>query len=158
MKKNKIIKIAGIIVIAALIIAIGTAYYMFNKPHRDVQHTQADYILTASELVAEYLNDAASANEKYLSSDGESKILELSGLIKEVSKNMKGETVILLLSAESLAGVSATLDASIEIIFEKLVIGKNITIKGVIRSGAIYDTDMEMYRNAVLDKCSIIQL
>ena len=35
-------------------------------------------------------------------------------------------------------------------------IGDEVTIKGVIRSGAAYDADLEMYENVLIDKCDIV--
>ena len=64
--------IAGLVLGA---LGAGYAYYLFNMPHRDVQSVEVFAQLDASELVAEFLNDATTANEKYLDSEGESKVI-----------------------------------------------------------------------------------
>jgi hypothetical protein len=36
------------------------------------------------------------------------------------------------------------------------LVGKEVTVKGVIRSGAAYDEDLEMYEHVILEKCSLV--
>lgn len=156
MEKKKLFKIGLTIVVVGFIVGVSIAIYLFNMPHRNISSAKADYSLSVSELVDEYLNDADLANEKYLSDDGESKILEVSGRIQSIENDLKGQTVVLIKSANSMAGVKATLDLSNEVRLDELIVGSNITIKGVIRLGASYDSDMEIYINAVLDKGIIL--
>ena len=156
MTKKKPFKSGLTIVIAGIVLGIGIAIILFNMPHRNIQNSDADYSLTVNDLVTEYLNDSQSANNKYLSEDGDSKILEVSGTIKHVRRNLRDQIVITLESMNTPAGVNATLDATIDVNIKELTIGKNISIKGVIRSGATYDSDMELYQNAIIDKGIIL--
>jgi hypothetical protein len=87
MKKKKVLKIIAILGVAGLLIGGGIGLYMFNKPHRDVQSANADYTLTASEIVSEYLTDKDAANKKYLAADGDSKILEITGVVSKISED-----------------------------------------------------------------------
>jgi len=155
MKRKKIIKISLIVVLAILVVVGGTAFYLFNMPHRDVQKTKSDFSYTSNEIVAEYLKDPEAANQKYLDEEGESKIFEITGNVAEISTDFNGQTVVLLQSEGSPAGVSCTFPKDLEAAttFE---VGQSITVKGVIRAGAGYNEDLEMYENVILDKCSII--
>jgi len=155
MKRKKIIKISLIVVLAILVVAGGTAFYIFNMPHRDVQKTKSDFSYTSNEIVAEYLKDPEAANQKYLDEEGESKIFEITGNVADISTDFNGQTVVLLQSEGSPAGVSCTFPKDLEAAttFE---VGQSITVKGVIRAGAGYNEDLEMYENLILDKCSII--
>jgi len=155
MKRKKIIKISLIVVLAILVVAGGTAFYLFNMPHRDVQQTKSDFSYTSKQIVDEYLEDLEAANQKYLDEEGESKIFEITGNVAEISKDFNGQTVVLLQSEGSPAGVSCTFPKDLEAAttFE---VGQSITVKGVIRAGAGYNEDLEMYENVILDKCSII--
>jgi len=155
MKRKKIIKISLIVVLAILVVAGGTAFYLFNMPHRDVQKTKSDFSYTSKQIVDEYLEDPEAANQKYLDEEGESKIFEITGNVAEISKDFNGQTVVLLQSEGSPAGVSCTFPKDLEAAttFE---VGQSITVKGVIRAGAGYNEDLEMYENVILDKCSII--
>ena len=96
MKMKKMIKIVVILIAAGVLIGGGVALYLFNMPHRNVQSAKSDYTLTGSEIVAEYLADKDAANQKYLASDGDSKILEISGVVSKISDDFDGNKVVFL--------------------------------------------------------------
>jgi hypothetical protein len=156
MKKKKLIKIAAILIVAGGLIGGGMAIYMFNMPHRDVQASAADFSLTNSEIIAEYLVDKGAADEKYLSEDGNSKILKISGTIHKISENFKEDKVVLLKENGDKAGVSATFTSETNHKVSDLKIGETITVKGVIRAGASYDEDLGLYENVILEKSDLI--
>lgn len=156
MKRKKIIKAGIIVAIAGVLIGLGVGLYMFYMPHRDVQKSSTDYTLSASELVAEYLNDSEAANKKYLAEDGNSSILEVKGTVARISSNYNGQKVVLLKEATDRAGVNCTFMPNTNTNAEKLNPGDQVTIKGVIRSGPSYDPDLGMYIHAVLDHSDVI--
>lgn len=156
MRKKRILKLMIILVVTGMVIGGGIALYMFNMPHRDVQSQKADYSLTSTEIVNEYLNDKDAANQKYLAVDGESKILEITGTVSKITEDLNGQSVILIKNTGDKAGVRATMLPSSELLISELNTGETITVKGVIRSGANYDEDLEMYENIVLEKSTII--
>ncbi len=80
MRNNVIIGFTGVLTVG------GVGLYMFNIPLRDVQAARADYMLSSTQIVAEYLTDAEAANQKYLSAGGDSKILEITGEISKITK------------------------------------------------------------------------
>jgi hypothetical protein len=149
MKRKKIIRIGIITVIAGVVISGAVGLYMFNMPHCDVQSVKANYCLTSSQIVAEYLADANTANDKYLASDGESKVLEITGTVNQISENFDGEKVVLLKSNGDKAGVSATFTPETNANASGLQVGQKIKVKGVIRAGAAYESDLELY-----EKCN----
>lgn len=156
MKRKKIIKTGIIVAIAGIVIAGAIGLYMFNMPHRDVQSAKSDYSLTASAVVAEYLADKDAANQKYLAADGESKILEVSGEVSNISEDFNGQKVVLLKSTSDKAGVSATFTPETNANAAGLQIGQTVTVKGVIRQGAAFDSDLEMYENVILEKSDVV--
>jgi len=156
MKKRKMFKIGIITAVAGVVIAGAVGLYMFNMPHRDVQSAKADYSLNSSEIVAEYLTDAKAANSKYLAADGDSKVLEITGTVSKISEDFDGEKVVLLKSDNDKAGVSATFTPETSENAAKLEVGQQVTLKGVIRSGAAYDKDLELYENVILEKSDIV--
>jgi hypothetical protein len=157
MKKRKVFRIIAIIGIAGLLVGGGIGLYMFNKPHRDVQSAQADYVLSSSQIVTEYLADYQAANQKYLAADGNSKILEISGEVNEISENFNGQKVVLLNGVNDRAGVSAIFTEETNDNLNGIKVGRTITVKGVIRSGASYDEDLEMYEHVILEKSDIVK-
>ncbi|MGC9355523.1 MAG: OB-fold protein [Mariniphaga sp.] len=156
MKRKKIIRIGIIVAVAGIVIAGAVGLYMFNMPHRDVQKTRTDYSLASSEIVAEYLADAEAANSKYLAADGDSKVLEISGTVSKISEDFDGKKVVLLKDGSDKAGVKATFTAETSANAANLEVGQKVTLKGVIRSGAAYDQDLEMYEHVVLDKSDVV--
>ncbi len=153
--KKKILKWGVILLISGLAIGGSIVLFMFNQPHRDVQASSADYKMKASQLVNEYLTDAQTANDKYLDEEGESKIFEITGTISEITEDFNHKKVVLLKNIDDKAGVSCTLLDTTNA--ESLNIGDVITIKGVIRSGAGYDEDLELYEDVIIEKCDIIK-
>ncbi len=158
MFKNKMIRTILILLGVVIIIGGGIGLYMFNMPHRDVQSTKSDYTLGASDIVNEYLKNPVKANEKYLDEEGESKILEVTGKIASITTDFNNQKVILLKDDNTEAGVTCTFTIETNNSVENLKQSQIITVKGVIRSGASYDEDLEMYENVILEKCSLINI
>jgi DNA/RNA endonuclease YhcR with UshA esterase domain len=156
MKRKKIIRIGLITAVAGLVIAGAAGLYMFNMPHRDVQSAKADFSLNSSEIVAEYLANKDAANEKYLAADGDSKILVITGQVAKISDDFDGNKVVLLKSSSEKAGVSATFTPKTNANATMLQVGEKVTVKGVIRSGAAYDSDLELYENVILEKSDVV--
>ena len=157
LKKKKILKIGAILLIAGLLIGGGTVLYMFNMPHRNVQNASTDFSLTASQLVTEYLENPTKANEKYLADDGDSKVLEIKGTVAKISEDFNGQKVVLLQETTDKAGVSCTFTQETNKNASTVQVGETITIKGVIRLGASYDPDLEMYENVVIEKSDLVK-
>jgi hypothetical protein len=156
MKKKKVLRITAILGVAGILIAGGIGLYMFNMPHRDIQSADADYTLTTNEIVSEYLTDKDAANKKYLAADGNSKILEITGKVGKISEDFAGQKVVLLKDENLKAGVSASFTSETNSSLNDVQVDQTITLKGVIRSGASYDEDLEMYEHVILEKSDIV--
>lgn len=156
--KKKIIKWGLALVLGGILVGGGSAIYMFNMPHRNVQDTPVDYQMEAKLLVHEYLTDAKQANDRYLQEEGESKIIAVTGTVASVDEDMNQQKVVLLKDSGEHAGVSCTFMADTNINAEKLKKGDKVTIKGVIRSGAGYDEDLELYEDVIIEKCDVFQI
>lgn len=153
MNKKKIL--GGLIIL--VVIVGGVVLYMFNQPHRDVQDTKTDFSFSASAIVNEYLENSTKANNKYLDEEGESKILEISGIISDISEDFNEQTVVLLKGDNDKAGVSCTFKKGDNSVVSTLEVGKEIVIKGEIEQGASYDEDLEMYENVIMGNCAIVK-
>ena len=153
---NNKLKIALIVIGTGLLLGGGIFLYMFFQPHRDVQATKTDFQLEAKHIVAEYLKDATAANDKYLQEEGDSKIIEITGIVAEISEDFNNQKVVLLKGMGEKAGVSCTFTSETNGNAEKLKVGEKVTIKGVIRSGAGYDEDMELYEDVIMEKCNTV--
>ncbi len=154
--QKKIIKWGLIILAGGLIIGGGVVYYLFNMPKRDVQATSTDYTVTSQQIVQEYLSNMQLANDKYLQAEGESKILAVSGTVASIDEDLNHQKVVLLKGVNDMAGVSCTFTTTTNVNAAKLKNGDKVTIKGVIRSGAGYDEDQELYEDVIMEKCDVI--
>lgn len=156
-KTKKVIKIGAILLIAGLLIGGTIILYMLFMPHRNVQNASTDFSLSSSKIVTEYLENSKKADEKYLSDDGDSKILEVTGTVNKITEDFNEQKVILLKSDSDKAGVNCSFTPETNAHTTGLKIGETVTIKGVIRSGATYDKDLEFYENVIMEKCDIIK-
>ena len=77
----------GFIVIV-VIAGAGFAWWVYHKPHRDINNE------IAVKVEATALLDAFKQNEKTASAKYNDKVLELSGIVKEASKNEAGNWVV----------------------------------------------------------------
>lgn len=147
--------IIGIILIGVL----GGAYglYLYFAPHRDVQSVEAFTTISAEDLVAEYLKNNAAANMKYLADDGDSKVINVTGRVNSIETDQKNQLVLILKDEGDGIGVSCTFMQSTNKNAEKLKVGDQAKIKGVIRSGAGYDDDLDLYEDVIMEKCDVVK-
>jgi len=154
---KKSIKRIGLVAIAGLVIAASIGTYIFFKPHRNVQETNAFAELKVNDLVNEFTADAAKANAKYLANDGNSKVLIIEGRISNMSVNQTGEKVIILKDEGAKVGVSTTFTIKTSPDTEGLKIGDLVKIKGAITAGNRFDADLDLYEHAILIQCDIVK-
>ena len=152
--KSKHLRIK-LLLVALAILVIGTTVvlYLYFQPHRNVQETKTDFSYPASEIVNEYIANPEAANNKFLDQEGDSKIIEVKGKVAELSTNFNGNLVVLLSDTLAPAGVSCTFLNSPS--SPSLVLGQEVIIKGVIRAGASYDSDLDMYEHVILEECAL---
>ena len=152
--KSKIIKI----VLAFVLIAIGVVAYLWFMPHRNVQSVDAYKTIDATELVNEFLVNKEKANTTYLDSEeGESKVLIVTGTVSKISKDQLGQYVLLLKKDADKMGVSCTFTLESNSQVAGIKIGDTVKVKGVIRSGAEYDEDLDLIENVIIEKSALIQ-
>ncbi len=116
-KKNIVLFILGITVFAGL----GFAFYVWNKPARDVREEKGLQINAVAIFDSFTLNENK-ANALYLN-----KAIQVTGEVAEIKNNQAGETVVYLKSNDPLFGVNCTFKENPG----ALVKGSTITFKGV---------------------------
>ncbi len=130
-----------IFLIIALILILGgsaVAYFMWNKPTRNVENEKGIGI-TASHLVKEYQQNEAEANKKYLD-----KTIQVTGSVSDVKNNQDGKATVILTSDDPFTGVFCTLKESPG----SISTGSSVIIKGIC-SGMLTDVRL---REAVVVK------
>lgn len=144
MKKG--LKIILIIAAIGLVTGISTVYYVFNKPHRDVENEAPSYTMEPKVLHDEFSNDEEASYRKYVD-----KVIQVTGEIAELS--IDGDQVSVVLNDE-MEGVSCALDIlaidTNRSVINALKIGDKITLKGKCDG-------FDMIMGVVLTRCFIIK-
>ncbi len=128
-KQSKLKWILGIGGVVAALIGAATAYYQFNKPHRDPSQEEANTHISAVDLKQEFISNADMALEKYID-----KVIAVRGSVTEIS-----DEAIILSDAVYCVFESKT-DGSLE---------SEIVVKGRVVS---YD---ELFEQVRLDFCTL---
>lgn len=157
MTRKSIIKISALILAVGIAVALAFGVFLFNKPHRNVQEAAIDFRLTATQLVSDYLTDPKASDEKYLNEEGNSRIVAITGEVYSKTLDLKNQIVVVLKKPGANAGVSCTFMASTNKSAEALSLRQMVTIKGVIRSGASFDSDLGLYEDVIIEKCDVLK-
>jgi hypothetical protein len=120
----------NLLLIALILVLAGSAvaYFMWNKPHRNVENEKGVEV-TAAQLVKEYQQNENEANKKYLD-----KAIQVRGTISEVKSNQDGKTTVMLSSDDAFTGVFCTLKEPAS----NISTGSPVIIKGIC-SGMLSD-------------------
>lgn len=109
------------IIILSASAGIGYAYFIWNKPARDVAAEKAIKI-SATALYDSFVNNEPAANASFLN-----KAVEVTGIVNNIKKNQAGETVVYLQSSDVVFGVNCTFKQPPKAINK----GSSITFKGI---------------------------
>ena len=127
-----IIAIAGIII-----------YQVWNEPHKNIK-SATGIPTTATKLYSDLTTDSANMKIKLIS-----KVLVVSGEIKQVSENQKKQQIILLKTNTSGGSVNCTMEENIK----NIKMGDKITIKGICSGYIGGDLDMDLPGDVFLVRC-----
>jgi hypothetical protein len=137
-KKNIIFFFLAVIVIAS---AIG--FYFFNKGPVNIKN--APSIKTeATSLYQAFSKDSAGAKKIYLNN-----VLEVTGMIKRVSKNQENQVVIMLQTNEVGAYINCTMEEDVTGIAEN----NQATLKGICTGMGMGDADLGIMGDVYLVRC-----
>lgn len=143
---GKGLKIILIVAVVGLVIGLSTVYYVFNKPHRNVEGEAPSYTIEANALYTEYSNNEEASNLKFAD-----KVVQVTGEIAELS--VEGYQVSIVLN-DGMEGVSCALDSTAidqkKALIKSLEIGDNISLKGKCDG-------FDMIMGVVLTRCFIIE-
>jgi len=143
---NKSVKTGLITGIILLILAAGgIGYYLYNKGPLNVR-TASSTPVTATDLYSSYLSDTSTAQKKY-----SGKVLEVSGLIAEVTSNQQGEQLVLLKTGAEGGHVNCTMEEKAE----GLKPGMQVTVKGICSGMGAGDADLGIMGDVYLTRSLI---
>jgi hypothetical protein len=124
------IKYAIALVLVVIVVGAEIGQKMFFKPHADISKMEANYKITATNLIDKFQSFEEGATKEY-----SEKVLEISG--KLVAKNKLPNGTNLLILENEMAGISCQLDsnwsAANQAVIQALVPGNPVTVKGVCK-------------------------
>ena len=138
-------KIFLFIAVIGIVVGLGTVYYVFNKPHRNVEGEKPAFTMEAKTLFEEYNMDEDAGNLKF-----GNQVLQVTGEIVEITSDNSEVSIIL---SDDMEGINCSLD-SMTIVQHKtevdaLQVGNEITLKGKCDG-------FDMIMGVVLTRCYII--
>lgn len=131
-----------LIVSSVFLLIVVAGLFMFYKPHRSVKDADAEFKLSAAELINIFNEDELKANALYLD-----KILEVQGTLKDIMFN--DSSLVLVLGENTLdVGISCYMMEDQKDHAPTLKKGDAVHVKGIC-NGMLFDV--------VLDKCILVQ-
>lgn len=124
-----------LVLLTAVVLGLALAVYYYNKPHVNVQKSEAAYVLTAQNLINEYQENEVETDKKY-----SEKVIQVKGKIFEIS-TLKGNSIITLKDENSDSGIICHMLPDENLKTLKLKKGQDIEIKG-ISTGYLLDVMM----------------
>jgi len=131
------------IFIAMIVIAAVIAFMMWNEPHRDIKDSTA-LKTTAVVLYSNLTKDSARMKSKLVN-----QVVEVSGEVKNVLKNQKGDQIILLKTNTSGGSINCTMEEKIS----NVKPGDTISIKGLCSGYIGGDPDIDLPGDVFLIRC-----
>ncbi len=129
--------------IAMIVIAAVIGFMMWNEPHRDIKNATA-VKTTAILLYNNLTKDSARMKSKLVN-----QVVEVSGEVKSVLKNQKGDQIILLKTNTSGGSVNCTMEEKIS----NVKPGDTISIKGLCSGYIGGDPDIDLPGDVFLIRC-----
>ena len=142
-KKKKYI-LVSIAVILLLLLGIG--YYMYNKPAEDVEHANGKKV-TAAILYDQYAKDTVLAKKDFTQ-----QILQVSGVVTQISHNQQNNVVVLLKTGTNGASVNCTMEGPAN----GITTGSNVEIKGICNGMGEGDADLGIMGDVYLVRCHTV--
>ena len=118
------------------IIGIAFGFYMYNKPHKNIKNSKADFKMEANQLFADFEENEMEANTKYLD-----KIIQITGTVREAKSDTEGNSSIMLETENELSGVNCELDNLTKHKRINFNAGEKVTFKGIC-TGMLMDVVM----------------
>jgi hypothetical protein len=145
-KKKNIIRVVLFVAVVGIVGAI-YAYKEFNRKPTDTATAKADFTVSATGILDEY-SKADSASTKMYSG----KLLQVEGVIKEITKDEKGLYTIALGDTTQMSSVRCSIDSVCTNKAASLAKGQKLVLKGIC-SG--YNADELLGSDLFLVRCSI---
>jgi hypothetical protein len=140
MKKIWITLLVIIAVIALLL--LGGYLYVRYMPEKSMSKQASDFSMPATKLAEEFEADLSASNNKFID-----RVVEVTGVISEISTDQNNSIVFILRENEAPTGVLCTVSEKNTQKAERYKVGDTVVLKGIC-TGMLFEV--------VLNKCIII--
>jgi hypothetical protein len=147
MKRKNILRF---IILPLLLIFAAAAVYIYkeyNRTHKDTARLRPDYSLQAGVLIKEFGDNEQASNKKYWD-----KVIEVNGIVKEVSYDEKGIYTIALGDTASMSSVRCSIDSIHNSGAAAVLKGYDVTVKGICTG---YKADELLGSDVILVRCVV---
>lgn len=136
-------KIIILFLLATAVIAGAAGFYFYNKGPVNIKSSEA-IKMEAAALYQVFSKDSAQARKTYAD-----KILEVSGIIKQISKNQQNQVIVMLQTNEAGAFINCTLEED----KPSLIENKPVSLKGICTGMGMGDADLGILGDVYLIRC-----
>lgn len=135
-----------------IIILIGLGIWQglkeYNRTNKDLKNVKADIKISAMDLINEYEKNDSASNKKYLD-----KVLEVTGIIKEVNTDDKGYFTVVLGDTGTMSSVRCSMDTAYQQHAAKLTAGSSTIVRGAC-TGFNKD-EMGLGSDVIMNRCVV---
>lgn len=143
MKSKKIIWMTLLVVVAVIALSLLGGYlYIRYMPEKSMSKQAPDFSMTATKLAEEFETDPSASNSKFID-----RIIEVTGVVSEISTDQNNSIVFILRENETATGVLCTLSEKSTKKAERYKVGEPVVLKGIC-TGMLFEV--------ILNKCIII--
>lgn len=114
-----------IFILLAALVGGAIAYFIANKPHKDMASAEADITIEAAALLAAFESDENAANSQYLD-----KVVAVKGNVSEVTTSEDGAIKVTLDTGNPMSGVICELDKLSKHPRTDFPVGEAVVFKG----------------------------
>jgi hypothetical protein len=143
MKSTKKIWITLLVVVAVIALSLLGGYlYLLHMPEKSMSKQVPDFSMSATRLAEEFEADPAAANGKFID-----RVIEVTGVISEISTDQNNAIVFILHENEAPAGVLCTVSEKSASKAERYKVGDRVVLRGIC-TGMLFEV--------VLNRCVIV--
>lgn len=145
MKRRKIVLLTLIPLFVSALIFLW--FFVYNKPHRDIEKADPDFVMSAEEVIGLFEENDSSAHKKFLD-----KVVQFSGNVS--SKESADTTVTLVFDLGGSYVITAQLLPKYKGDAENVTLGSRVQMKGLYNGVIPGDADFGLPAAIVFNKCS----
>lgn len=149
-RKRKFIRLIIFLIILDIGFGIWQGVKEYNRTNKDFSNVKADIKIIATDLIQQYETNDSTADKKYLG-----KIIETSGVIKDITKDDAGYYTVVLGDTASMSSVRCSMDSTHQQDAALQAIGSSATVRGAC-TGFNKD-EMGLGSDVILNRCVIVE-